>query len=430
MTSPLLPGEYVEINVQDNKLTTGEDYTVAIFENDAYTKRRRQELNGDIEGDGVVTLDELQGGYATATFTANAEDGQQAKALFTAEDYDRINALNGWVDGVKYKAGSDKALVEGDTLTGTEYSLGGINRFEVTGEIVDSDRDGNRVKESQPTGHAQVWVQIQTSLGDKLNSYDSNWEISDGGEFFHLVSETSHRGDRVMIQRNGNELAVEGDQVFNVTVRNTTYDLEKTFAITVIDDVPTLIEETPTPPAAEVPTWTAPDTAPLRAFAGAQTQLDGIANIEFSDLSNWTQRWGTAGDDEIIGTRADEQLAGGQGNDLIKGRQGSDLLIGDNGEDDLRGNKGDDILYGGNDADKIRGGQGDDLLFGGEGADTFFINKGYDIIADFEVGADALRGLNKFGGMAVKDTADGTLLSHDFGSTLVVGVGAAELGLL
>ena len=151
MTAPLTPGEYVEINVQDNKLNTGQEYTVAIFENDAYTKRARQERDGVIEGDGSVTLDELQGGYATAKFIANAEDGQQATAVFSAEDYDRINALNGWVDGVKYKAGSDKALVEGDTLVGAEKSLGGVRRFEVTGEIIDADRDGNYVKESQTT---------------------------------------------------------------------------------------------------------------------------------------------------------------------------------------------------------------------------------------------------------------------------------------
>ncbi|MGB3401469.1 MAG: spondin domain-containing protein [Microcoleaceae cyanobacterium] len=136
-----------------------------------------------------------------------------------------------------------------------------------------------------------------------------------------------------------------------------------------------------------------------------------------------------AGDDEVVGTEANETLSGGNGNDTVAGGLGDDLIEGNNGDDVLRGdlnsrspggsNGGDDTLLGGagndrlggkggndqlfgeagNDSlwgdvgdDLLDGGEGDDQLFGGPGADQFVLaaGNGTDSIEDFEVGVDLL----------------------------------------
>ena len=136
-----------------------------------------------------------------------------------------------------------------------------------------------------------------------------------------------------------------------------------------------------------------------------------------------------AGDDEVVGTEANETLSGGNGNDTVAGGLGNDLIEGNNGDDVLRGdlnsrspggsNGGDDTLLGGagndrlggkggndqlfgeagNDSlwgdvgdDLLDGGEGDDQLFGGPGADQFVLaaGNGTDSIEDFEVGIDLL----------------------------------------
>ncbi len=92
---------------------------------------------------------------------------------------------------------------------------------------------------------------------------------------------------------------------------------------------------------------------------------------------------------------------GGNSNEIvfneIMGTKKRDVLTGTNGADYIYGNKGDDELIGGNGNDLIVGGKGFDYLEGGDGADHFGVSKklgkgmkNWDLIADFEVGEDAI----------------------------------------
>src|ERR687897_221424 len=65
---------------------------------------------------------------------------------------------------------------------------------------------------------------------------------------------------------------------------------------------------------------------------------------------------GTVGNDNLIGTEADDDL---------QGLNGSDILIGLAGDDGLKGGPGADVLEAGAGNDELEGGTGADLLRGG-----------------------------------------------------------------
>ena len=94
---------------------------------------------------------------------------------------------------------------------------------------------------------------------------------------------------------------------------------------------------------------------------------------------------------EIRGTKKNNNLQGGNSNDLIKGRKGDDKLFGGYGHDVLKGGKGNDKLFGGYGHDVLRGGKGNDKLFGGYGHDVLRGGKGNDKL-DGGYGRDVLRG--------------------------------------
>jgi len=73
--------------------------------------------------------------------------------------------------------------------------------------------------------------------------------------------------------------------------------------------------------------------------------------------------------------------------------------------------------------DKIIGTNGDDIIEGGLGADKFKVKKGDDIILDFKVGEDSLKG--KFKDIelsSVVGDVGGTLMEHKRGSVLFEGL--------
>jgi choice-of-anchor B domain-containing protein len=78
---------------------------------------------------------------------------------------------------------------------------------------------------------------------------------------------------------------------------------------------------------------------------------------------------GTAGPDELVGTKGPDVIVAGAGADRIRGRGGDDVICAGKGADDVRGGKGADRSYGGRGADRIRGGGDDDLIVGGRGGD-------------------------------------------------------------
>jgi len=85
---------------------------------------------------------------------------------------------------------------------------------------------------------------------------------------------------------------------------------------------------------------------------------------------------GTAGDDELVGTQADETINGFAGNDYLDGREGDDSLLGGDGDDVLQS--------GGGWAD----GFGHDAVDGGAGFDILtFDDRPGGIVADMRTGS-------------------------------------------
>ena len=98
---------------------------------------------------------------------------------------------------------------------------------------------------------------------------------------------------------------------------------------------------------------------------------------------------GTSGDtpppasetaDILYGTAADDNLIGSNGDDLVLAQAGNDRIFGGSGADDLFGDDDNDVIYGNAGNDRIFGGEGVDLLDGGNGADIIFGDDGNDII--------------------------------------------------
>lgn len=123
---------------------------------------------------------------------------------------------------------------------------------------------------------------------------------------------------------------------------------------------------------------------------------DPLFGTDYDDLMI-----GSDGSDWMEGNGGDDRLDGNGGDDWLFGGTGNDRLTGDDGFDELHGGAGNDILDGGAGEDEIEGGDGDDLLAGGDGADVFSfsaysgageenVDRGHDVITDFELGVDHL----------------------------------------
>lgn len=95
---------------------------------------------------------------------------------------------------------------------------------------------------------------------------------------------------------------------------------------------------------------------------------------------NRNQIYGRAGNDQIYGRFQADCLYGGVGDDFIRGGEGTDLLVGFTGADHISGGDGEDVARGGRGADRILGGADEDRLFGGPGADYLKGGDGYDTI--------------------------------------------------
>ncbi|MEM7718158.1 MAG: M10 family metallopeptidase C-terminal domain-containing protein [Pseudomonadota bacterium] len=73
-----------------------------------------------------------------------------------------------------------------------------------------------------------------------------------------------------------------------------------------------------------------------------------------------------AGNDEIIGNEAQNELRSGSGQDTVSGGAGNDAISGGQGDDTLSGNSGADFIEGGSGDNLLEGGDGGDLLVAGD----------------------------------------------------------------
>ncbi len=143
----------------------------------------------------------------------------------------------------------------------------------------------------------------------------------------------------------------------------------------------------------------------LFGTAGSDFISGGAGDDILVDNYGTNELRGGAGDDEIsVGDRSmnsrlkggagDDVLTSGAGDDTLWGKSGHDTLMGGRGDDVLYGNRGRDVLMGGEGADVIDGGRGSDTLTGGWGRDVFVfrsLDKGHDVITDFEDGRDVIK---------------------------------------
>jgi Ca2+-binding RTX toxin-like protein len=107
----------------------------------------------------------------------------------------------------------------------------------------------------------------------------------------------------------------------------------------------------------------------------------GLPWLDRLDIDSFLSfRWGTGGDDLLVGGRGTDLLIGRAGNDTLSGGQGNDYLNGGDGNDRLLGGQGRDILVTGAGNDVADGGQGNDLLIGGAGATILAGGQGQDLI--------------------------------------------------
>ena len=82
-------------------------------------------------------------------------------------------------------------------------------------------------------------------------------------------------------------------------------------------------------------------------------------------------KFGTDGQDFLMGTNDDDVIDGEGGVDFIDGRGGDDVLYGGAGGDEVVSFPGDDTLFGGRGDDFVIEGKGNNRLFGGDGNDFF-----------------------------------------------------------
>ena len=121
---------------------------------------------------------------------------------------------------------------------------------------------------------------------------------------------------------------------------------------------------------------------------------------------------GTDGDEKIVTNNRDNAIIGGKGKDTIKAGGGHDVVFG--GDDN-------DLLNGGVGNDTINGGAGNDTLIGGSGADTFFINKGMNIIEDFNKDeGDTLKFGVLLSDIRYEQDGDDVLIHSDKGITVIL----------
>jgi pimeloyl-ACP methyl ester carboxylesterase len=100
---------------------------------------------------------------------------------------------------------------------------------------------------------------------------------------------------------------------------------------------------------------------------------------------------GTAGDDNLRGTKLPDVIAGLEGNDTITGASGNDTLCGGPGNDIISAGNGHDFVDGGSGEDIVIGGFGNDMLLGGLGHDQVNASEGVDT-CDGGIGQDTPAG--------------------------------------
>jgi Ca2+-binding RTX toxin-like protein len=107
---------------------------------------------------------------------------------------------------------------------------------------------------------------------------------------------------------------------------------------------------------------------------------DLIKDNSLRATANWDNYlYGGPGNDQIIGSDANDVVYAGEGNDQIGGGNAIDAIYGEDGDDLIEGGNGNDYLFGGAGNDRMAGGAGNDWVYGQAGADVCYGNSGADL---------------------------------------------------
>ena len=123
---------------------------------------------------------------------------------------------------------------------------------------------------------------------------------------------------------------------------------------------------------------------PAAGLTGARFELgdgnDNVSNDQEATAHLPIVVIAGAGDDMVLGTRANDAIDGGPGDDSLPGWFGDDQIAGGPGNDDVRPQEGDDVADGGPGNDFVNGGEGNDVLAAGTGKDEVTGAEGDDRI--------------------------------------------------
>ncbi|MDF3013355.1 MAG: toxins and related Ca2+-binding protein, partial [Cellvibrio sp.] len=103
-----------------------------------------------------------------------------------------------------------------------------------------------------------------------------------------------------------------------------------------------------------------------------------VENVQRKPRGAQGNLFGTAGNDNLLGSDIAQSLYGYAGADTLDGGLGNDYLYGGDQTDSLIGNEDDDFLYGGNHDDFLFGSSGNDNLNGDAGNDQLWGGTGND----------------------------------------------------
>ena len=164
---------------------------------------------------------------------------------------------------------------------------------------------------------------------------------------------------------------------------------------------------------------------------------DAGVNWDFSSviLRHIASIDGGDGMDTITGSAQRDTIDGGAGSDTLDGGANRDTLHGGADSDFLFGGEGRDTLFGDSGNDVLTGGLGNDVMTGGAGYDTFVFaaGDGRDRVTDFTSGEDLIDlsafGELDFGGLDIRDTANGARIRVGDNVILLEGVAADDLSM-
>ena len=320
------------------------------------------------------------GGTYAELVSTMAVDIAAVQALYGAPDdsslsagdtvYGKDHTLgNSWL-GTLFDAPSyyeESANFAGNAFAMTLYDIGGYDRVDFSGDVLDQRVDLRELAASDVWGAIGNLVIARDTVIEAYSAGSGNDLIQGNDADNHLSGNDGNdtiyggSGDDILAGGEGAD-RLEGGDGFDFA------DYRGMRVAAVVDM----------------------ENSSANDGAAAQDVLVDIEGLygsrkgdAFSGSSGANALFGLQGGDTLNGRGGDDRLEGGGGRDKVSGGYGADTLKGAAGADRLSGDEGRDVLIGGGGRDRLAGGAGDDVMTGGKGRDSFVFSGGADLIRDF-----------------------------------------------